>query len=61
MNWGFLPMITIGLPMKDKRFPWIDFPDNPKIGQRWTIASKVLPGWATWEYRTDGWHEVAFG
>lgn len=38
----------------DPRFPWIDFPDNPKIGQLWSVRSKVMPTWATWEYQGDG-------
>ncbi len=47
--------------MRDRRFPWINFPNNPKLGQLFYIRSKVLPGWATWEYQADGWHEIAFG
>lgn len=42
--------------MKDHRFPWIKFPDNPRIGQIWVASSKVMPTQATWEYRADGWH-----
>ena len=47
--------------MKDKHFPWIDFPNNPKIGELWHTPSKVMPTSATWKYTADGWKCIADG
>lgn len=45
--------------MKDTRFPWIDFPDNPKGGQLWRVRSKVMPVFTIWQYRRDaGWDVI---
>jgi hypothetical protein len=42
--------------MRDEKFPWIDFPDNPKEGQLWVVRSKVMPTYATWKYTAaTGW------
>ena len=42
--------------MIDRKFPWIDFPNNPREDQIWVVRSKVMPTFATWRYRkATGW------
>lgn len=45
----------------DARFSWIKFPANAKIGDRWRVRSKVMPTWATWEFRGYGWEMICDG